>query len=142
MHCVIDASVVVKWMLDDPIRESHTDSARELVNHVTGRHVVWQPVHWLVEVAGVLSRLEPATVQTDITLLSELDWRIADRVNIMQRAAQLSTELAHHYFDTLYHAVALETDSVLITADQRYLSKARHLGNITELADWRTALVV
>jgi predicted nucleic acid-binding protein len=51
----------------------------------------------------------------------------------------LSIELNHHLFDTLYHAVALHTDSVLVTADAQYLNKAAKLGNIVSLADWVSA---
>ena len=35
---------------------------------------------------------------------------------------------------------ALEIDSVLITADYRYLAKANHLGAVAGLADWRDVL--
>jgi predicted nucleic acid-binding protein len=48
----------------------------------------------------------------------------------------LAIDLHHHLFDTLYHAVALETESVLVTADGRYLAKARDLGQIMHLAEW------
>jgi predicted nucleic acid-binding protein len=53
------------------------------------------------------------------------------------RAIALATQLNHHLFDTLYHALALETPSaVFITADRRYFDKAQHLGRIVWLPDW------
>ena len=54
----------------------------------------------------------------------------------MKRAADLSIELNHHLFDTLYHAVALEEGATLVTADEVYFAKATGLGNIQRLADF------
>lgn len=42
--------------------------------------------------------------------------------------------LDHHLFDTLYHATALETGAVMLTADRRYHDKAAGLGHIRLLA--------
>lgn len=54
-------------------------------------------------------------------------------------AAVLARQLDHRLFDTLYHALALDTpgDAVLVTADRRYFAKARHLGRIAWLADFQ-----
>ena len=50
----------------------------------------------------------------------------------------LSINLGQHLFDTLYHAVALDTpEAVLVTADQRYLRAAQRRGRICALRDWR-----
>jgi predicted nucleic acid-binding protein len=42
-------------------------------------------------------------------------------------------------FDSIYHAMAIERNATLITADQRHIGKAGHLGHVTLLADWRPA---
>ena len=63
---------------------------------------------------------------------------IADEPTIYQQAIKLSVDLNHHLFDTLYHAVALETNGVLlITADNVYYEKAKHLGKIKLLANFK-----
>jgi len=41
--------------------------------------------------------------------------------------------LSHHLFDTLYHATAIESEALMITADRRYHDKAAHLGRIVLL---------
>jgi predicted nucleic acid-binding protein len=46
------------------------------------------------------------------------------------RATRLAIEIRHHLFDTLYHAVALEHDALLVTADETYCSKAERFGTI------------
>jgi predicted nucleic acid-binding protein len=57
-------------------------------------------------------------------------------VPVLKRAADLSISLNHHLFDTLYHAVALEEGATLVTADDAYFDKAKHLGGIELLADF------
>ena len=106
---------------------------------VGGRVRVVQPVHWLAEVAAVLARVTPGQAEEDIGLLYALSLPVRDRPEILQRARRLSIDLDHHLFDTLYHAVALDTDSVLVTADAQYLNKAARLGHIVHLADWVAA---
>jgi len=53
------------------------------------------------------------------------------------RACHLAIETQQHLFDTLYHAVALEsTDTVLVTADETYRKKAQNMGHIQALSDF------
>lgn len=139
MRRVLDASVIVKWMLRDPDSEPHTAEALALMEAVAAGEVeVLQPPHWLAEVAAVMARLSPATLATDIPDLYALDFDVVESLAIYQRATQLSVATNQHLFDTLYHAVALESSGcALITADLRYLRKASTLGRIVGLADWR-----
>jgi predicted nucleic acid-binding protein len=136
---VVDASVVVKWLLSDPEREEETELATRLMTSIVdGREPVIQPVHWLVEVGAVLARVSPRTAEQDIGLLQALELPCADRPSIIGRACQLAIDLSQHLFDTLYHAVALETlDARLVTADEKYFAAGARLGNIVKLCDWR-----
>lgn len=135
---VLDASVVIKWLLRDPEREAATDQATALMeNIVAGRLAVVQPFHWLAEVAAVLCRLSPGSAAADILRIQALHLPTVSEPKIMQCACELAVRHRAHVFDTLYHAVALETpDATLVTADQRYLRATRRVGNIVPLADW------
>ena len=54
-------------------------------------------------------------------------------------ALDLAMRHQHHLFDTLYHAIALQTlGATLSSADQRYYDKAKVEGQITLLSDWVT----
>ena len=141
MTVVLDASVFVKWLLQDRERETDTDHATAVVEAVvTGRIAAIQPVHWLVEVGGVIARLSPKTAEEDIAMLQGLSLLVSDEPPALRRACRLAIDLNHHLFDTLYHAVALETaNATLVTADQRYLNKARQVGRIVALAEWQSA---
>jgi predicted nucleic acid-binding protein len=141
MRCVVDASVIVKWLLRNPDGEPQTAESLALMDAVAAGEVeVLQPPHWLAEVAAVMARLSPATLAADIADLYALDFDVADSLAIYRRAARLAVDLNQHLFDTLYHAVALESAGhTLITADLRYLRKARDLGRIVGLEHWNEA---
>jgi predicted nucleic acid-binding protein len=127
---VADASVALKWFLQE--NENHCDEAIALL---MGYPLI-QPPHFIAEVAAVLARKKPIEADQDLADLLEVEMEIADEPTIYQQAVWLSIDLNHHLFDTLYHAVALETDgALLITADSVYYEKAKHLGRIKLLAD-------
>ena len=138
MSVVLDASVIIKWLLQDPEREAGTDRATQLMESVVkGDLPVLQPAHWLVEVGAVLARESPASAADDVAMLKALELPVTDEPQVLRRGVELGIELKQHLFDTVYHAVALENeDSVLITADQRYLHAAQAKGRIMDLMDW------
>lgn len=141
MTLVVDASVIIKWLLQDSGRESATEHATELMRAVVlGEVEVLQPFHWLAEVAAVACRLSPATAERDVLRIQALELPATDAPAVLARACRIATRSRTHAFDALYHAVALETPAaVLVTADDTYFRAARSLGGIVSLADWRNA---
>ncbi len=139
MTIVLDASVILKWLLEDPTKEPDTEKALALIEAVVhGKLEILQPVHWLIEVAAVAARLTPRTAVQDVELLSAMQFPTSDDPAVLLRATALAIETDHHLFDTFYHAVALEhDDAVLVTADDRYRRKAERYGMIVALADWQ-----
>lgn len=141
MIWVLDASVILKWLLEDPAREPDTDRATAVVQAIIDRRAdLLQPVHWLAEVAAVLARLSPQTALEDVELLASLQWQVSDEPSVIRRATALAMETGQHVSDTLYHAVALEQEgATLITADDRYREKVLRHGRILSLHDWSMA---
>ncbi len=100
----------------------------------------YQPLHFLAEVAAVVSRLQPDQAQQYSDDLAQLNITWAAPTVAYARAIELARQLDHHLFDTLYHAVALSVPgAVLVTADRPYFDKAQHLGQIAWLADFDCA---
>ena len=139
MTLVVDASVVVKWLLDDPEREGETQRATDLMRWIVdGREPVIQPVHWLLEVGAVLARVSPESAEADLAMLQALELPTDDAPPVLGLACRLAIEIGQHLFDTLYHAVALETaGATLVTADERYLDAAAAAGQVVHLTKWR-----
>ena len=136
---VLDASIIFKWLFVDAKQEDDVDAALDILYRIQKTEIsLHQPVHWLAEVAAVASRLCPETAQQDIADLYEMELGCVNGTEIYLTASELSVKLNHHLFDTLYHAVALHLDDTsLITADRKYYQKAKHLGSIRLLSEWR-----
>jgi predicted nucleic acid-binding protein len=142
MRVVIDASVIVKWILPDSSSEPDVDHAIALLEAVREERVSpLQPPHWLAEVSAVVTRLRPEVADFAIQLLDAMDLPVTGDVEVYRRASRISRQLNHHVFDTLYHAVAFEHQMVLVSADDHYLRKAVHLGRLVPLAGGLDALL-
>ncbi|MBT8342866.1 MAG: type II toxin-antitoxin system VapC family toxin [Desulfatitalea sp.] len=134
-HIVADTSIVVKWVLPDRDDEGHADKALRILELIReSRVAVHQPPHWLAETSAVIQRLSPETAMADIEDLCAINFDVIEAPEVYLKACELSSELKHHIFDTLYHAVALlMQDTVLVTADRKYFGKAESYGNIALL---------
>ncbi len=134
---VADASVVVKWLMPER-EERDVEPALALLDQVRSRRVkLRQPPHWLAEAAAVVTRLNPETAERKVAALCAMQCAILDTQAVYLVACKLALQLNHHLFDTLYHAVALDSpDCTLVTADERYYRKARGWGQIVRLAEY------
>ena len=137
---MVDASVAVKWFAEGgwALREDDIEPALEILKaSASGMLELYQPLHFLAEVAAVLSRLQPDQAQQSIDNLAQLNITWAAPTVAYAKAIELARQLDHNLSDTLYHAVALSVSgAVLVTADRRYFAKAEHFGQIVWLADF------
>jgi predicted nucleic acid-binding protein len=135
MRLVVDASVAIKWFVG--AHEQHVAQADAVASAIEQSETeLLAPSHWTMEVIGVLARRDPRLVDGALVALDDMTPRMVHGMAILKRAADMAIALEHHLFDTLYHAVALEVGATLVTADEVYFSKARHLGAIQLLADF------
>ena len=138
MITVVDASVAIKWFLFFKPDEDHAGHALKILEEaVAGRLKLYQPPHFVAEMAAVLARENPQNALLNLHDLLNTEFHFVEGAEIYAIATDLAVRLDHHVFDTLYHAVALHTPgATLVTADRRYYAKARPEGQITLLADW------
>lgn len=138
MIVVVDASVSIKWFLQDDEAEEDADKAIALLRQVgDGKIELIQPPHWLPEVAAVISRICPEIAEQAIDYLTALEITIEHDSDVLKLAAQLSGQLNHHLFDTYYHALAIFHEGLLVTAEKGYYRKAEVLGKIKLLSGWQ-----
>jgi len=123
---VLDASVVLKWFFKDRPGENDTEYALSVLCAIHADRInLIQPPHFIPEVAALLARHTPETATHDLSDLMQIDWQTGGESNDYARAIDMAARLDHHLFDTLYHALALNTPgAVFITADRRYHDKA------------------
>jgi predicted nucleic acid-binding protein len=134
---VVDGSVAIKWFVSVKPDEEHADRAlRILEQTVRGSMRMVQPPHFIAEVVAVLARLKPDVVQEDLFDLLHIEHQTLDTPQTYATAVTLATRHQLHLFDTLYHAVALQTPgATLVTSDARYFAKARAEGRIALLSE-------
>lgn len=135
MNCVVDASVAVKWFVDEP---GHGEALALLASD----DILIAPDFALVEIASVLARKvvrgeigeEQAMLGIDAAAAS-FD-RLPPATPLLGRAARLSFDLRHAVYDCLYLALAQSEGATLVTADDRFREKcvAAGLGPVMGLA--------
>jgi predicted nucleic acid-binding protein len=115
---VVDASVAVKWVLD----EEGADAARALhTEHLTS------PSLWLIEAANALW----ATAARGQISAKETEERLAGLRHApvettpaevdLPSALQIANRLRHPIYDCLYLAAALRLNTHVVTADRRFV---------------------
>ncbi len=90
----------------------------------------------MLEVLSVIARERPQRVPLTLGILETLPYKVVARLASYRRGAELAIQLKQHLFDTLYHALALEEGATLVTADEAYFTRAKHLGGVSRLADF------
>ncbi|MBV8681681.1 MAG: type II toxin-antitoxin system VapC family toxin [Caulobacteraceae bacterium] len=119
MSIVIDASVALKWILDEPGR----DAADALLDED-----LIAPALWLLEAANALwrrARRGEISSAEALERLAELQnapvTTTAIEIDLMA-AADLANALAHPVYDCLYLAAAIRENTHVLTADSRFLA--------------------
>jgi predicted nucleic acid-binding protein len=132
---VLDASVALKWFFQS--EEADADTAFGILDALSAGTVqIYEPPHFVAEMAAVLAREKPYAAHEDLADLQALLWEQVEAEDIYDTAMDLSARFQHHLFDTLYHATALSVnDAVLVTADRRYWRNARDVGQIVLLSE-------
>jgi hypothetical protein len=136
MRAVVDASVIVKWLLPATTREPDTPSALAVLDAITvGALEPLQPPHWLCEVTAVGASL-PRPRRERVQLLHAMELP-AGRAAASTRRARWPRVSTITSSTPLYHAATrCEPDMVCITADEVYYRKARGVGGLVLLRDY------
>jgi predicted nucleic acid-binding protein len=117
--CVLDTSVVVKWFLNEDGSEA-ARSLRRAELTVAAPHLLF------LEVANVLWRyvrkaeLDIETGSEILFALGEAPIEWHEDAALFKEAYRLATELGRTVYDSLYLALAVRRDCVLITADRKF----------------------
>ena len=121
MRIVVDASVALKWVLDEPESEAAVALRdQELI----------APALWLAEAANALwrhARTGEISDQEAAAFFSELLEAPVASLPIephLERALELAMEIGHPVYDCIYLALALHHRTHVVTADRRFASAA------------------
>ena len=121
---VPDVSVILKLILGDE-QEADQDMAVSILNAwVKGEVDLSTPVIWQYEVGNFLGREMTEASMEKMELLLNLKIRNVDlTVNMFRRCFEWMEKQKVTFYDASYLAVAYETQSTLITADEKFVKK-------------------
>jgi len=127
MNVVVDASVVLKWLI------AEEDSEKALL--LRANHDIAAPDLLLIECRNaLLSKVRRRELQGTEAVdgkraLEEIESGITilPSAPILGEAFTIALDLAEPIYDCIYLAAALATDRKLITADVRFSAKVRRL---------------
>ncbi len=117
---VIDASVAVKWVVEEP-------GTRDALRLLHAR--LCAPDLLIAECANILwkkSRLGQLTCDEAVLaarLLERADVELLPMRGLLHQATQLAIELEHPAYDFIYLCLALSRGCVFVTADERLLRR-------------------
>ena len=135
---VPDASVILKWLFKAP-KEDNTEQALLLLNEwVDDRINLIVPALWCFEVGNIIGLKNAGLAGETMALL--LDYQLEEQAmtaNICRLIFSIMDQCKVTFYDAAYHAVALTHSAILITADEAYVGKASHLGQVMLLKDWK-----
>jgi predicted nucleic acid-binding protein len=125
MNLVVDASVVIKWFVD----EIDSDAARRLL--ADERWVFCIPAHAHGAIGNVVARharhgvIARAQVREIVGALAEhtTTYPIGP---LLTEAIELAVDLGQSVYDTLYLALAVDLGCVVSTADERLIRAVRN----------------
>jgi predicted nucleic acid-binding protein len=124
MSLIVDASVAVKWLVDEP----GSDNALSLY---AGEDDVAAPTLILAEVGNALWKKYRKTLVTGQQLKLALDSlprffdRLCELPELAPRAGELALRLDQPIHDCFYLALAERENTALVTADERQFAVAR-----------------
>ena len=125
---VVDACVAAKWLLP-AASEALLDQANRLIErHVRRELLLLAPDLIEAEIGNILwkavrrNRLRPADATNSLRRFTELGIQTIPTFDLLDRSLQIAIDCDRSFYDSLYVALALATETELITADERLVN--------------------
>lgn len=139
MIVVPDASVILKWVLEKANEPGYTQ-ALKLQDALLAEDIeIRMPTLWRYEVGNVLGMKKPKMAAELMSALLAYEF---DEVPL--RSEYALDVLAHMeevqgvtFYDSAYHVLAVRTKGLYLTADEKYLKRAKRKGHVELLDEWQ-----
>lgn len=134
---VPDASVLLKWVLpsDDEPDADRALLLRHAIVDETVRALV--PSLWLYEVGNTVARRFPQQASGWLSALLKFGIEEASpSTSWLAKTLELTSRNEVSFYDAAYHSLAIVHGGVFVTADTRYVDRARESGSVMVLSEW------
>ena len=137
MKIVPDASIILKWVLpreNEPYsKQAHAISQAFYDNEID----LIVPSLWVYEVGNVLTIKYPEVARALLAHLVNLNIPVAHPTSKqIELAARLVARYAVTFYDASYHALAVTTGALFVTADEKFLRKVTDEKFCQHIRDW------
>ena len=126
--CVVDASVAAKWLLP-AAGEGLIGQANDMVaRHVRRELLLLAPDLIGAEIGNVLwkavrrQRISRIEAENSLRRFIDLAIHLMPTAELLPQALQVAVKCDRSFYDSLYVALAIATDTELITADERLVN--------------------
>ena len=127
-----DASIILKWVLEKD-EEYQDEAITFLKGWLNQEYEFLLPSLWFYEVGNVLGMKRPKDAGDILNILLEYEF---NECHISKELVTMAIGLMNEFkgvtfYDAIYHALALQVNGIMITADKAYFEKVKGKGNIT-----------
>ena len=125
---VLDASVAVKWFLPEKVETLATEALALLGRHGKNEIQIIVPDLFWVESASVLwkairrGNFPKSSADAAIATLTQYDFPTFPTAKLVSKAFGIATDYDRTVYDSLYVELAVQSNSQLITADERLVN--------------------
>ncbi len=125
---VLDASVIVKWFIEEELSEKALEVRERILE---GSYEVYEPELMFLEVLNALKRKNYENIREAAKALILFGFKVIPiTLNLLLTAVKITKETNLTVYDSIYLAIAKETSSILITADDKLAKFATHLKDL------------
>ena len=135
---IMDSSVAIKWLTEEEPFYQQAHSVLE--DYRMGRIEIYIPDIFWWEIGNYFGR--EADLKTATIVLMNLKkyrfptYMLTDGLSISAFKIMNAVKGASFY-DASYHSLAIQTEATFITSDKKYAEKAKHLGSICFLPNYK-----
>ncbi len=126
--CVVDASVAAKWLLPAAGEGLLEQANRLAAFHVRRELQLLAPDLIEAEIGNVLwkavrrNRISQAKAENSLRLFTALSIQVVPTADLLVQALRIAVAFERSFYDSLYVALAMSTNTELITADERLVN--------------------
>lgn len=117
---VVDASVAVKWLIDEPLSDQAAQLLEKDIPLAAPELLYAEAANalWAIARRGDIAASD---VRDALDLLADAPLTVPTSMKqLMAAAARLATDLDHPVYDCIYLALAIQEQRPVITADHRF----------------------